>query len=481
MTDYPVFFQGAHTYQLEAAKFAYERQFCALFMDMGMGKTVTTLTLIDHLIYNELEVRKVLIIAPLKVAKLTWTDELDKWPHLSRLKAVRVIGTEKARLQALDTLADIYIMNRENLPWLVAHYQGGIKPHSKKSNWPFDMVVLDELSSYKNHQSLRFQMFRYIRAQCSRVIGLTGTPAPNGLIDLWAQMFCVDLGKALGKSISRYRADHFNQGRNSGRIVYNWILKEGHDAKIAELLKTSCLTLRAKDHLNTPEFTRNIIYVEMPFQVLKRYKDFERDSILQLKESGEEVTALTAASLRGKLLQFANGAIYKEGSECLDEGVRDFEEIHDAKLEALDDIIEEAQGRPVFVAWSYRHDRARLMKRYRRLGAKEFTGKNDEDIVRAWNAGEIPILFAHPASVAYGLNLQDGGSIIVWFGMTDSLELYQQFNARLERQGQKNAGFIHHIITKDTEDETMVSRMDGKTGAQDDFLARLRLKMEMYS
>lgn len=464
-----------------AAAFALDHDYCCLFMDMGMGKTVVTLSLIDHLIYDEMQVRKVLIVAPLKVAKLTWTAELDKWPHLHRLRASRVLGTEKQRKAALAADADIYIINRDNLGWLVSTTQEQLRARNKAS-WPFDMVVLDELSSFKNHKSIRFKFFRFVRPQCRRVIGLTGTPVANGYIDLWAQLFCVDRGEALGKGIVQYRYDHFDPGKRDGNIVFNWNLKKGHDKVITRLLEKTCLTLRAKDWLDTPTFTRNTIFVEMPFETAKLYRDFERDQIMQLKESGEQITALTAAALRGKLLQFANGAVYKadDGSYSAKE-TRDYITFHDAKLDALEDILEEAQGQPVFIAWSYKHDRDRILQRFRKRGITQFDGKNDEEVRDKWNRGEIPILLTHPASVAYGLNLQDGGSIIVWFGMTDSLELYQQFNARLERQGQRCHGFIHHIVTKDTEDETLLPRMQGKTDTQDDFLQRLTQKIKNFS
>ena len=472
-------FPNAHDYQGAALDFLYEHPYRALFATMGMGKTVITLSLLDHLIYNEMEVRKCLIVAPLKVAKMTWTDELDKWPHLSRLKAVRVLGTEKQRREALAKDADIYIINRDNLAWLLAETQKSVR--SRKATWPFDMVVLDELSSYKNHKSLRFKAFRLIRSQCSRVIGLTGTPAPNGLADVWAQIYCIDQGLALGKSLTRYRFDHFDPGERNGTTVFNWKLKKGHDAVISKLIENTCMTLRAKDYLDTPEFTRNIISVEMPFDAAKQYSDFERDQIIQLRDSGEEITALSAAALRCKLLQFANGAVYMNEDGTASAGdTRAYKVFHNAKLEALEDILEEAQGQPVFIAWAYKHDRDRIIEKFKKLGITQFNGKNDEAVKAAWNKGEIPILLTHPASVAYGLNLQDGGSIIVWFGMTDSLELYQQFNARLERQGQKSPGFIHHIITKDTEDATMLPRMDGKTSTQDDFLARLKQKMKSF-
>ncbi len=472
-------FKGAHEYQELAAKFAYDRPYCCLFMDMGMGKTVTTLSLIDRLIYEDMEVRKVLIVAPLKVAKMTWTDELEKWPHLARLRAVRVLGTEKQRREALGRDADIYLINRENLAWLVSEVQSSVR--ARKATWPFDMVVLDELSSYKNHKSVRFKFFRLVRPQCARVIGLTGTPAPNGYMDLWAQLYCIDRGKALGQGLTKYRYDHFDAGQRNGSVVFNWTMKKGHERIIAKALEETCLTLRAKDYLDTPHFTRNTVFVEMPFDVAKQYKDFERDQIIRLRDSGEEITAMTAGALRCKLLQFANGAVYMNGEEYVAGEAREWKVFHEEKLNALEDILEESQGKPVFVAWAYKHDRDRIIKRFGKRGIVQFDGKNDEAVKAAWNRGEIPILLTHPASVAYGLNLQDGGSTIVWFGMTDSLELYQQFNARLERQGQKCAGFIHHIVTKDTEDETMLPRMDGKTSTQDDFLARLIKKMKSFS
>lgn len=474
MTDRPAIFEGAHEYQNIAFNFALDHPFSCLFMDMGMGKTIVTLTLLDHLIYEEMQVRKVLIVAPLKVARLTWTDELAKWPHLKRLRAVRILGTEKQRVAALKTDADIYIINRDNLLWLLSQVQRNFDCRNK-TTWPFDTVVLDELSTFKNKQSQRFKAMKAVRPQCERIIGLTGTPVPNGYEDLWAQIYTVDRGKALGKGITAFRTEHFDPDKRNGPIVYSWKLKKGHDVIVTKQLENLCLTLRAKDWLDTPTFKRNIVYVDLPFNIAKQYAEFERDQIMTLKESGEEVTALAASALRNKLLQFANGAVYTDSTE------RTWAKIHDEKLDALEDIFDEAQGRPVFVAWAYKHDRDRIMERFGRRGAREFRKGADGDTdQRDWNAGKIPMLICHPASVAYGLNLQEGGSIIVWFGMTDSLELYLQFNARLERQGQKCAGFIHHIICKGTEDDTMIPRIEGKEARQDEFLMRLRDKIKNF-
>jgi SNF2 family DNA or RNA helicase len=472
-------FPGAHAYQEQAMEFALNHPFSGLLMEMGLGKTVVTLTLLKHLMYDQFEVRKVLIVAPLRVAKLTWPSELKKWPHLSGLTTSLILGTEKQRLEALSRQADIYIINRDNFPWLVGITQKS--PTARRTTWPFDTVVLDELSSFKNHRSLRFKMFRLIRPQCSRIIGLTGTPVPNGYLDLWAQIFCLDGGKTLGKTLTSYRLAHFDPAERKGPVVYSWALRKGQEAVIAKKLEQTCLTLRAKDHIDVPEFVHNSIYVEMPLSAAKQYNQFERDQILALKESGEEVTAMTAAALRTKLLQFANGAIYvNDDGTPATKDARKWEEMHEAKLDALADILEDAQGQPVFVAWAFRHDRERIMKRFKGYAPKEFDGKNDEAIRDAWNEGKIELLIAHPASVAHGLNLQDGGHIIVWFGLPDSLELYQQFNARLQRQGQKQQGVFHYIITKGTEDENQLPRMQRKDNTQDDFLERLKEKMKKY-
>lgn len=419
---------------------------------MGLGKTVITLTAINELMLDRFDVRRVIVIAPKQVAEDTWTREASKWDHLKHLKISKVLGTPKQRLKALEANAHIYVINRENVVWLVNHY-------GKK--WPFDMIVVDELSSFKASDSQRFRSLRKVRALSTRIVGLTGTPAPNSLIDLWPQLFLLDRGERLGETVGGYRRRYFNPGRSdpSRHIVFNWELKEGSDEEIHEAVGDICISMKAGDYLDTPKRFTNEVPVSLKPAQMKQYKELERELLLELSDG--DIVAENAATLMGKLLQFAQGAVYDED--------RVVHEFHREKLEALDLVLEEANGQPVLLFYSYKHDLARLMKKYPH--AQKLKGSEQ---IAKWNAGEIPLLLAHPASAGHGLNLQDGGHIIVWFGLTWSLELYQQANARLDRQGQTESVIVHHLIAKGTADERVLKILTQKEQGQDALLLALK-------
>ena len=445
-------------YQQYAEERIIEQPAIGLFLDMGMGKTVITLTAIDELIYDSFQVDKVLVIAPLRVAEDTWTRESQKWDHLKHLRIAKVLGAEKERIAALKSKADFYVINRENVEWLVK--QCGNK-------WPFDMVVIDELSSFKSSSAKRFRALRKVRPYIKRIVGLTGTPAPNGLIDLWPQIYLLDGGQRLGNTITGYRDRYFNPGRRSRNVVFNWVPKEGAEEAIHKKLSDLCVSMQAKDYLELPERVDRTISVKLPPLAKKKYDQFEKDWILSFPED-EIVTAGAAAVVSNKLLQMANGATYTD-----DHGVQ---EIHNAKLDALEDIIEAANGKPVLVFYSYQHDKDRIRLR---LG-KDARILNDSKDIEDWNKGSIPVLLAHPASAGHGLNLQAGGHIIVWFGLTWSLELYQQANARLHRQGQTESVIVLHLVAEGTVDEDVMRAVEGKAKGQDDLLEAVKARLEKY-
>lgn len=399
-----------------------------------------------------------LVIAPLRVAESVWIDEAAKWDHLKPLKLSRVLGSQKQRLAALATPADIYLINRENVEWLVEHYG---------ETWPFDMVVVDELSSFKSPKARRFKALRKVRPLVKRIVGLTGTPAPNGLIDLWPQVYLLDQGERLGKTVTGYRSRYFEPGRGdrSRRIVYSWDLKSGAEEAIHAKIADICVSMKAADWLELPERITNIVPVRLPEKAAAQYKQLERKLLLPFGEG--DVVADTAAVLSNKLLQLANGAVYDESG-----GVQ---EIHQEKLNVLEDLIEAASGKPVLVFYNYRHDLDRLLKRFPQ--AKTLAGAAD---ITSWNSGRIPLLLAHPASAGHGLNLQAGGHIIVWFGLTWSLELYQQANARLDRQGQQHNVIIHHLVAENTMDEQVMQALGSKTAGQESLLAAVKARIEKY-
>lgn len=439
-----------YPYQEAAIQWIIDRPAAGLFLSMGMGKTPVTLTAIDQLIYDRMEVEKVLVIAPLRVAQDTWAKEVAKWDHLQHLRVSRVLGTLKERCAALEQDADIYVVNRENVPWLCEYLDG----------WPFDMVVIDELSSFKSHQAKRFKALRQKLGQVRRIVGLTGTPAPNGLIDLWPQVYLLDRGARLGRTVGAYRARFFRPDRMNGHIVYSYKLQDGAAEAIHEKLADLCMSLKKEDYLSLPGLLYENVELAPPPALLKQYKQFERDRIMEAMDGDGEIVALNAAALTGKLLQFANGAIYDT-----DGGVH---ELHSIKLEALEELIEAANGEPVLVFYAFKHDRDRIM---RRIACRELSTSADID---AWNRKEIPVAIAHPASVGHGLNLQEGGHIIIWYGLTWSLELYQQANERLNRPGQTEVCRIYHLILKGTHDARVLEALENKDTSQRALIDALR-------
>lgn len=445
-----------HEYQKYAIDKLLKCDSAGLFLDMGLGKTVISLTAVNELLYNYFDISNVLVIAPLRVAQTTWPDEVRKWDHLQHLTISKILGSVKERRAALNTPADIHIINRENVVWLVEEY-------GKK--WPFDMVIIDELSSFKSTKAKRFRALRRVRPYIKRIVGLTGTPAPNGLIDLWAQVYLLDQGERLGKTITGYRNRYFVPGRRNRHVIYEWDPKPEAEKAIYKKLDDLCVSMKAEDWLRMPERIDRIVSVRIPEKAREKYEQLERDLLLPY-ESGD-VTADNAAVLSGKLLQLANGAVYDENG-----AVR---EIHSGKLEALDDIIEAANGRPVLVFYAYRHDLARLQERLPEARILD-TEKDIED----WNKGVIPVGLAHPASAGHGLNLQSGGNIIVWFGLTWSLELYQQAVARLYRQGQEKSVIIHLLVAENTIDEDVMKALESKDVTQEALLDAVKARIEKY-
>ncbi|MBC8587470.1 DEAD/DEAH box helicase [Paratissierella segnis] len=444
-----------YDYQEYATQWILDKEKAGLLLDMGMGKSVITLTAIDELMFNYFEVSKVLVIAPLRVAESTWDEEAAKWDHLKHLKISKVLGTEKERINALYTKADIYIINRENVKWLV---------DKCGKDWPFDMVVIDELSSFKSHRAQRFKALRKVRPFMKRVVGLTGTPAPNGLIDLWSQIYLLDGGERLGKTITGYREKYFLPDKRNQHIVFTYKLKEDAEEAIYEKLSDICVSMKAEDYLKLPERINNIIPIYLPKKAKDKYDQLERDLLLPLKDS--DIVANTAGVLANKLLQMSNGAVYDEDG--------DVREIHNAKLKALEDTIEAANGKPVLIFYSYKHDLDRIRKHLKR---DDLTVLDTSEDIKNWNEGKIPIMLAHPASAGHGLNLQAGGNIIIWFGLTWSLELYSQANARLYRQGQKQNVIIHHLVSKGTMDEDVMKALEGKEVGQEALLNAVKARV----
>lgn len=398
------------------------------------------------------------MVAPLRVAEDTWTKESAKWDHLRGLRVVRVLGSQAQRIRALETDADIYCINRENIPWLVKYYG---------TEWPFDGVVLDELSSFKSSSSKRFKAMRKVRPLIKHIVGLTGTPSPNGLIDLWAQIYLLDQGKRLGRTLTEYRNRYFNPGRRNGYVVYDWVPKDGAEDEIYRRISDICISMKACDYLKLPERVDVVRTVKLDNEAQTAYTEMEKEAVLALGPN-EIVDAGTAAVVSGKLLQIANGAVYDENGKT--------HIIHESKLDTLEDVIEAVNGRPVLVFYAYQHDLERIMQRFPQ--ARKLEGSAEID---AWNRGEIPILLAHPAGAGHGLNLQAGGNHIVWFGLTWSLELYQQANARIYRQGVKGERVtITHLVAEGTIDEDVMRVLDGKATRQDALLEAVKARVEKY-
>ncbi|WP_368271022.1 SNF2-related protein [Enterocloster lavalensis] len=447
-----------HEYQRYATEKIIDLPACGLFLEMGLGKTVSTLTAINELIYDRFEVGMVLVIAPKRVADDTWTSEAEKWDHLQHLTFSKILGTAAQREAALQARADIYLINRENVVWLA---------DKLRRQWPFDMVVVDELSSFKSNQAKRFKALRAIRPLVKRFVGLTGTPAPNGLMDLWPEVYLLDCGERLGKTITGYRDRYFYPGKRNGYTVFTWEPKEGAEEAIHQKISDICISMKAEDYLRLPEQVVNDIRIRLAPEEIQKYRELEKEKLMEL--DGQEITALSAAAVWGKLLQLANGAVYDDdGGATM---------LHDKKLDALEEIVEAACGHPVLVFYNFRHDYDRLMARFERLSPRTIQTSGD---IRDWNAGRIRLLLAQPASMGHGLNIQAGGHIIVWFGLNPSLELYQQANARLHRQGQKQAVIIHRLITKGTVDEDVIKKLETKDQRQDSLMEAVKARIRRY-
>ena len=448
-----------HEYQSFATDYIEHHPISALLIDMGLGKTVITLTALFDLLFDSFEIHKVLVVAPLRVGLISWPDELKKWEHLHFLKSSVVIGTEMERLRALKANADIYIINRENLEWLVT--KSGYK-------FDFDTVVIDELSSFKNGRSKRHKALMTVRPYVKRIIGLTGTPAGNGLMDLWAEFKCLDYGSRLGRFITRYREEYFLPDKRNGMVVFSYKPQAGAEARIYSKISDITISMKAIDHLKMPDLIEVERAVELDEHEISLYKELVEEMVLELKD--KEITSANAAVLTGKLLQIANGAIYSDSGEIV--------EIHDRKLDELEDIIEAANGKPLLVAYWFKHDLDRIKKRLDKLGVIYKTLDKPENI-RQWNDKELQVGLIHPASAGHGLNLQSGGNTIVWFGLTWSLELYQQTVARLYRQGQKSGSVVvMHIIAKGTMDELVLRALKDKDMTQTRLIDAVKAKIK---
>ncbi|WP_416148934.1 SNF2-related protein [Salipaludibacillus sp. HK11] len=430
-----------HQYQIYSAKYIVEHPTAAIFLSCGLGKTVIALTAIQELLYDCFEIRKVLVICPLRVGLNVWRQECDRWEHLSGLKCEIAIGTVSERIKALKRKANIYIINRENVEWLVT--RSGIL-------FDYDMVVIDELSSFKSHQAKRFKSLIKVRPQVKRFVGLTGTPSSNGLMDLWAEYRLLDMGERLGRFIGRYRDEYFVPDKRNQQVIYSYKPKPGAEDAIYQQIADITISMKSSDYLKLPDLVMNKVAVRLSDKEMETLDSMKRDLITTVK--GEEITAANAATLSNKLLQMANGAVYDDHGAVMP--------IHDRKLDALEDTIEGANGKPVLIAYWFKHDLARIQKRFK------VEVLSSTDSIKRWNMGDIPVAVIHPASAGHGLNLQSGGSTLVWFGLTWSLELYQQTNARLWRQGQKQTVVIHHIITKDTIDERVMKALEDKDTSQ---------------
>lgn len=418
---------------------------------------MASLSAVEELLNVFEVIDNVLIIAPLSVADKTWTDEMEKWDHLKHLTFSKILGPKAQREAALRKKADVYLINRENVEWLVDHY---------KQRWPFKTVIIDELSSFKSPQAKRFKALRKVRPYMERVIGLTGTPSPNSLMDLWSQIYLLDQGERLGKTITQYRNKYFVPAQKNGHIVYSWHLIPGAEEAIYEKISDICVSMKAKDYLQLPPRTDNIVEIPLSPASERKYKELEREYVLELEEA--DIVASNAATLSNKLLQLSNGCIYDENG--------DPREIHQEKLDALERIVEEAQGQSVLVFYQYKHDLARIQQRFKRAKALDVAAGD----IKQWNEGNIHLLLAHPQSAGHGLNLQQGGHIIVWFGLTWSLEYYQQANARLDRQGQMNPVIVHHLVTKGTIDENVMEALQTKKVGQEALMAAVKAKIDEY-
>ena len=447
-----------HDYQLFTINYIESHPISAVLLDMGLGKTSITLTALSNLLFDSFMIHKVLVIAPLRVARDTWPAELEKWDHLSLLISSVAVGSEAERKSALQKQADIYIINRENVQWLV-----------NDSGLPFnyDMVIIDELSSFKNHQSKRFRALMKVRPLIKRIVGLTGTPTGNGLMDLWAEFRILDMGKRLGRFIGNYRNDYFTPDKRSGQVVFSYKPLPFAEDAIYKKISDITISMKSTDHLKMPELISSSYKVKLSEKEQKRYNELKKDLVLQLPDG--DITAANAASLSGKLCQMANGAVYSDNRGIIS--------IHEQKLDALEDIIESANGKPLLVAYWFRHDLERITKRLEKINVA-FAKLDSKESIKLWNKGDLPVALIHPASAGHGLNLQDGGSTIIWFGLTWSLELYQQTIARLWRQGQTDKTVIvQHIITDQTIDEQILKALKDKNNTQDALISAVKANL----
>jgi len=442
-----------HNYQKFATDFIINHPVSAVLLEMGLGKSVISLSAINELMLDYFDVSRTLVIAPLRVANSTWPDEIKKWDHLKHLNYSVVIGSKKERLDALGKPAHIYLINRENVDWLIN--KSGI-------SWKFDMVVIDELSSFKSYQAKRFKSLLKVRPKIKRIVGLTGTPSSNGLMDLWAEFRLLDMGERLGRYITYYRQNFFIPDKRNQQMIFSYKPRDGAEKKIYSLISDITISMKSKDYIKMPECVMNEVIVTLSDKEQKLYDSLKQDMVLSLEEN--EIDAINAAALSNKLLQMSNGAIYNDEKESI--------HIHDRKLDALEDLIEGANGKPVLVAYWFKHDINRINKRFETREIK--TTKDISD----WNKGNIPVALIHPASAGHGLNLQAGGSTIIWFGLTWSLELYQQTNARLYRQGQDSTVVIHHILTKGTIDEDVMKALKAKERIQDALIESVKARLK---
>lgn len=440
-----------HAYQRYAAQFILDHPAAAVFLDCGLGKTVITLTAIRELLHDSFTVRRVLIIAPLRVARDTWPAEIRKWDHLSDLTYAVAVGNTAKRLAALRQKAEITIINRENVDWLV-----------KNNTFDFDMIIIDELSAFKSHRTRRFKALMKVRPMVSRIVGLTGTPSSNGLMDLWAEFRLLDMGKRLGRFLTHYRERYFLPDKRNAQMVFTYKPRPGAEEKIYEAIGDITISMKSGDYLELPKCLTNVVRVEMNERERRIYERLKKDMAAEI--DGKEIDAMNAAALSGKLLQMAAGAVYDGEGQAV--------RLHDRKLDALEDLVESANGRPVLIAYWFRHDLERIRKRF--PGARELRQEAD---IADWNAGKISIGLIHPASAGHGLNLQDGGSMLIWFSLTWSLELNQQTNARLWRQGQKHTVTIHYLVMKNSIDESVMAALSRKDKVQEALMSAVKAEL----
>ena len=450
-----------HAYQERATRFIIDNRYSALFLDMGLGKTVATLTALQALKDDYFEIDKTLVIAPKSVARNTWTGESAKWDHLRALRISVIMGAPTQRLRALAAEADIYVINRDNVVWLVGYCTEVL------GKWPFDSVVVDESSSFKNPQSRRFKALRRMRVSIRRMVLLTGTPSPNGLMDLWSQINLLDQGKRLGRTLTMYRQEYFRPGRHNGHVVYEWLPRPGARERITEKISDICLSMQAEDYLEMPDLIQAGVTISLTGPEMKGYLEFEKEQLMEIDEA--EIEAVTAAALTNKLLQYSGGAVYDSDHE--------WHLVGESKMEALLDIIEAAHE-PVLVFYQYQHEKERILREFAVFGPETFNG--EPETLEKWNNGEIPVALIHPASAGHGLNLQTGGNTIVWFGLTWSLELYSQTIARLWRQGQTaETVVVQHIVTDGTIDEQILRALKAKDKTQSALIAAVKANLKI--